>query len=197
VNLNAILLSAIALLSAGQSVSQDESIPTGLPFPSPNGRYSVELQEIDRLPHFIIKDIASDRVDNSIVMPTVLLYLHWAADSQSIVTVEHIAKGSYGRVIYLKGSKWVNAEIDAPGEAMMNATVIRLELNPDHVHYKFAVDYVKSNGMSFKYKFCDLDVRLESGEVSNVKWTSISHAEWVASLEHKPSYFPPMEWNKK
>jgi hypothetical protein len=193
VNINRILLSSLGLLSLGYSFAADESIPSGLPFLSPNGRYSVELQEIDRLPHFLIKDIETGRVDNSIVMPTVLLYLHWAANSQSIVTVEHIAKGSYGRVIHLKDSKWMDGEIDAPGEEMMDATVIGLEVKADHVHYKFAVDYVKSNGMPFKYKFCNLDVRLDTGKIFNLKWSSINQAEWAASLARKPSYVPPMK----
>src|SRR5215475_9813304 len=89
----------------------EEAIPRGASFVSPDGRYSVKLVEIDGQWRYAIKDAQTGAVDDSIVMPTVLLYLHWTADSQSIVAVEHIAKGSTGRIIYLKDGKWRDVEI--------------------------------------------------------------------------------------
>jgi hypothetical protein len=111
--------------------------------------------------------------------------------------VEHIANGSYGRVIYLKDSKWMDAEVEPPGDEMMDSTVVGLEIKVDHVHYKFTASNIKSNETPIYYKFCDLDVRLKTGGIFNLKWTSISQAEWVASLAHKPSYVPPMKRSRE
>src|SRR5258708_40340797 len=92
----------------------EEGILPSARFVSPDGRHSVELAQIDGQWRYAIKDAQTGAIDDSIVMPTVLLYLHWTADSQSIVAVEHIAKGSTGRIIYLKDGKWTDVEIRPP-----------------------------------------------------------------------------------
>lgn len=126
-------------------------------------------------------------------MPTVLLYLHWAENSQSIVTVEHIAHGSYGRIIYLKDDKWMNVQVEPPSDGMRDSAVVRLEVKRGQAHYGFAVRHVKSNGMPLDYQVCNLDVNLQTGEISNLKRTSISQAEFIASLARKPVYEPSMK----
>jgi hypothetical protein len=174
----------------------ERSVSLGTQFVSPDGRYSVELVEIDRESYYAIKDMATGRVDNSIVMPTLLLYLHWAANSRSIVTVEHIAHGSSGRVIYLKDARWKDVEIKPPDEKLMHYTVVNLTIKADRVHYRFALRHIKGNGMPLDYKFCDLDVDLQSGQISNVKWTPTSQREEAAALARKPVYVPPMQPQK-
>jgi hypothetical protein len=169
------------------------SIRKGVRFTSPSGRYSVELQEVDRLSRYVIEDRESGNVDRSIIMPSLLLYLHWAPNSRSIVAVEHIPHGSCGRVIYLTGSKWTDVEVHPPGEEMKDAAVIELQITDQYAHYRFAVRYLKPNGMPIRYAFCDLDVSLEQGRIMNVYWSSVSETEWAASLERKPSYNPAME----
>lgn len=194
--INRILLSIwvfVNLLEHGLAAYPEESVPARLHIVSPDGRYSVELAEVDRQWRYVIKDVQTGRLDSSIAMPTVLLYLRWSAKSESIVAVEHIPKGSCGRVIYLKNGKWMDVEVRPPGEQWMDSAVVNVEIKVDHVHYRFAVRHPKSNGMPIDYKFCDLDVALQTAQISNAKWTSISQAEWVASLARRPSYVPPME----
>src|SRR5438094_6209041 len=118
-NTHRILLSILVLLPwlESKAAFTEGALPLGVLFVSPDGQYSVQLEEIDRAPHFLIKTMATGQVDNSIVMPTRLLYLHWAANSKSFVTVEHIAKGSRGRVIYLEADKWRNVTGVPPLEA--------------------------------------------------------------------------------
>jgi hypothetical protein len=172
----------------------DKGVPLGVSFVSPDGQYSVQLQELVMIPHFVIKNMGTEEVDSSLVMPTLLFYLHWAANSKSFVTVEHTAKGSYGRVVYLAGDKWKDLKVVPPFEGRMDAAVIKLQLGMDSVHYKFAVRTLARDWTPIDYWFCDLDVNLGAGKVSNVKWTPTSQAAWAATLwPRKPLYLPPME----
>jgi hypothetical protein len=169
------------------------SVPNGARFHSPDGRYSVELQEIDRLSRYVIEDTKTRTVDRSIIMPSLLLYLHWAPNSRSIVTVEHVPHGSCGRVIYLKDDKWADVEVRPPGPELKDSAVIELKITPAYAHYRFAVRYIQPNGTAIRYAFCDLDVNFKDGSLFNIHWSSTSEAEWAASLERRPSYIPPME----
>jgi hypothetical protein len=180
-NTNRLLLLLLLLVPWLANSSFAEPIPVRASFVSPNGRYCVQLEEIDRLPHFVIKDLETGQTDDSIVMPTLVLYLHWAANSRAFVTVEHIAKGSYGRVVYLTGDKWNDVEVGPPLEGKKDAMVTKLQLGTDTIHYKFAVTKLAPNLAPIDYSFCDLDVSLVTGKVSSVKWTHISEAEWAAA----------------
>jgi hypothetical protein len=191
-NTNRFLIVLVLLLSFIKSAFGEEALLAGVSFVSPDGRYCVQLEVIDRLLRFIIKDIQSGRLDHSI-QSTGPLYLHWAANSKSFVTVEHTVKGSYGRVALLEGNRWLSVEVDPPSEGKMDAKVIKLELRPDSVHYKFAVTKLTPDWTPIDYWFCDLDVSLETGKMSNVKWTSTSETALAATLwPHEPEYQPPM-----
>lgn len=171
----------------------DERVPLGVEFTSPDSRYSVHLEELGGLTYFVIKDRQTQRLNHSIIMPTAVLYLHWASDSNSFVTVEHISKGSYGRVIYRDKLKWKNVEVKPPYEGTMDSSVIGLQLGSEMVHYKFAVTKLTADWKPFNYWFCDVNVQLKTGKVINVKWTPISESELSASLwPHLPIYIPPM-----
>jgi hypothetical protein len=190
------LLVAVLLINLPRlaySAYRQTSIPNGLHFVSPDGRYSVELQEIDRLSRYAIEDRETGNVDRSIIMPSLLLYLHWAPNSRSIVAVEHIPHGSCGRVIYLTDDKWADVEVRPPGAELKDAVVIELNITVEYAHYRFAVRYIKPNEMPIRYAFCDLDVSLERGTILNVHWSSVSEAEWAASLERMPLYNPPRD----
>ena len=63
------------------------------------------------------------RADDSI-QGTGPLYLHWAADSKSFVTVEHISKGSYGKVVYLADDRWLSVEVKPSFKGKMADKVI-------------------------------------------------------------------------
>lgn len=182
----------LGLMGPALLALSEEGIPPGASFVSPNGKYSVELVEIDGQWRYAIKNAQTGVVDDSMVMPTVLLYLHWTADSQSIVAVEHIAKGSTGRIIYLKDGKWADVEIRPPNNGWMEYRVINLEIKTARAHFRFVVRHVKDNGIPIDHMFCDLDVDLATGEISNITWTSISEAEEAASLAREPTYIPPM-----
>jgi hypothetical protein len=190
-----LLLAVLLVNLAGPAYSAypQPSIPTGARFVSPDGRYSVKLEEIDRLSRYAIEDREIGSVDRSIIMPSLLLYLHWAPNSRSIVAVEHIPHGSCGRVIYRTGDKWADAEVRPPGAELKDAGVIELNITAEYAHYRFAVRYIKPNGMPIRYAFCDLDVSLERGRIANGYWSSASEDDWAASLERKPSYIPPLE----
>jgi hypothetical protein len=187
-------LVALLLSLVGQTFAAypEKSIPIGLSIASPDRRYSVELTETEGQSRYAIRNLKTGYVDNSIVMPTVLLYLHWAADSQSIVAVEHIPKGSCGRGMYLQKGKWSDIVVRPPGQKWMDSAVVSLKIKSNHVHYRFAVRYIGSNGMPIDYKLCDLDVNLQTGQAFNLKSTSIPQTEFEAILARKPSYVPPM-----
>jgi hypothetical protein len=193
-NLSALRFSVpllVSLIAQTFAAYPEESVPRGLSIPSPDGHYSVKLVETETESRYAITNTKTGQVDSSILMPTVLLYLHWAANSQSIIAVEHIPKGSCGRVIYLKDGKWNDIEVRPPSQERIDSAVVSLEIKSDHVHYRFAVRYIGNNGMPIDYKLCDLDVNLENGQVFNLKWTPIRQTEFEAILARKPSYVPP------
>ena len=180
---------ALVVSSPGTGVA-DKSIPRGASFVSPNGRYCVQLYLNES---FVIKDTVTGRVDTSITS-TGVLYFRWAANSGSFVTVEHIANGSYGRVVYLDQDKWNSVEVYPPHHGKMNAAVINLELSSDRVHYKFAVEILGPHWEAVSYRICDLDVILQTGRTSDIRWTPLSKMAWAAALtSREPSYMPPME----
>jgi hypothetical protein len=184
---------SILLLWLIKPSSAEKAVLPGVSFLSPNGRYCVQLDVIDRSLRFVIKDTETGRMDDSI-LSSGPLYLHWAGNSRSFVTVEHTAKGSYGRVVHLVGDKWGSVEVMPPFEGKMDANVINLQLGTDSVHYKFAVTRLAEDWTPTDYSFCDLDISLATGKVTNVKWTSASEAELVnAPGPDEPVCLPPME----
>jgi hypothetical protein len=157
-------------------------------FVSPDRRYAVNLVTIDKERHFRITDIRTGQIDDSIAMPTLVNYLRWVPDSRSFITVEHIAGGSYGRVVYLKDDRWFSLEVTPPGDAMMDFTVTSIRMKENLVHFRLVMDYEKGNGIPFWYAFYDVDVGLSKGDTRNETWTPISRAEWLKSLKRAPSY---------
>jgi hypothetical protein len=189
INIYRIPLLTLALLvwSAGVDVA-DPSFLRDASFVSPNGRYCVQL--VDE--NFVIKDTVTGRVDPSLTN-TGVYYLRWALNSRSFVTVEHISHGSHGRVVSLNQDKWNSVDVYPPGPRKMDSTVINLELHSDRVHYKFAGDILGPRWEPVSYQLCDLDVILQTGRMSNVKWTPLSRMAWAAAIKSKPSYMPPMK----
>jgi hypothetical protein len=156
----------------------EDFVAPGVGFVSPNGQYCVQLEVIDGILRLIIKDTKTQRVDDSI-QSTGPLYLHWAADSKSFVTVEHISKGSYGKVVYLADDRWLSVEVKPPFKGKMDYEVINLQLKSDRVHYKFAVTKLSEDWTPIDHSFCELEVTLANGKVTAAKWTSASEAELV------------------
>lgn len=173
-------LVAVATVTACliNETSAEEPVLPGESFVSPNGQYCLQLEVIDGLLRFVIKNRKTKGTDDS-VQSTGPLYLHWATNSKSFVTVEHISKGSYGRVVYLVDDRWVSIEVKPPFKGKMEYGVIGLQLEPDRVHYKFAVTKLSEGWAPLGYTFCDLDVNLATGEVGNIKSTSASEAEFA------------------
>jgi len=193
--LGRILLSilAAALLCGNEEVLSAKSVPFNARFVSPDGSHAVDFVMIDKEWHFRITDLKNGQVDDSIVMPSLILYLRWAVNSRAFVTVEHIAGGSYGRVVCLKDNKWTSLEVMPPGESMMSFKVVSLEIKGDFVHFRLSVDYEKGNGIPLSYMFYDSDATLATCEPCNVQWIPISRMEWLASLKRPPLYIPPMK----
>lgn len=183
---------AVALMFANEEPLSSKSIPFNARFVSPDGSQSVDFVMIDREWHFRITDLKTGHVDDSIVMPSLVLYLRWALNSRAFVTVEHIAGGSYGRIVYLEDGKWRNVEVLPPSESMMSFSVISLRMQESRVHFKLSVDYEKGNGIPTHFTFYDVNAELGTGKILNTSWTPISHAEWVASLKRERSYVPAM-----
>jgi hypothetical protein len=171
----------------------DEPVLPGVGFISPDGRYCVQLELVDGLLRFMIKDTKTEHVENSIES-TGPLYLRWAADSKSFVIIEHISKGSYGRVVYLAADRWLSVQVEPPFKGKMDYHVVNLQLGPDRVYFKFAVTKLSEAWTPIDHSFCDLEMILASGKVSSIKWTSASEAELVnAPGPDEPVCVPAMK----
>jgi hypothetical protein len=170
----------------------DGSLSSNSTFMSPNGRYIVRLVTVEKEQHFQITDLKTKQVNDSIVMPTLLMYLHWASNSQSFVTIEHIAEGSYGRLVLLRNDKWNSLEIMPPNNSMMRFSVVSSKLEQERVHFFFCVERRKEKGFFYDYAFYNVDVELRTGKVLDATWTPTSQAEFLPRLKGQPSYMPPM-----
>ena len=170
----------------------DDAIVPGASFVSPDARYCVQLAVIDGSLRFVIEDRKRERVEDSI-QSTGPLYLHWATNSKSVVTVEHISKGSYGRVIYLGDDGWLSVEVKPPFKGKMDYRVTNLQLGSDRVHYKFAVTKLSEHWTPIDHSFCDVEIALANGKMTDAKWTSSSEAELVNMPgPDEPICVPPM-----
>lgn len=182
----------IALCCCGGDLTATESPFPDPKFTSPNGRYVVGLVTVDREQHFQITDLKAKRVNDSIIMPTILLYLHWAANSQSFVTVEHEAEGSHGRVVFLRSGTWNSCEVMPPNNSMMRYTVVDSKLGRGRVHFSFCVARRRERSFEYDYAFYNVDVDLRTGRILEATWIPISQAKCLARLKETPSYLPPM-----
>ncbi len=164
-------------------------------FVSPDRRYSVELAEnkADKLLHFVIKDLQTGHTTDEIVMPTVLLYVHWSADSQAIITVEHIPHGSYGRIIHLKQGTWRSVDIRPPNTAKSDVKVIQLKISSGYAHFKFAARDLNNKNMPTGHRVCDINANLTSEQFSSVNCIPVSPTLGAATYRQQPSYQPAME----
>ncbi len=185
--MNITRLLVITLLLFGSAPGRGE-IPIGKRFDSPNGRYSVRLVESDREIHFAIHDRKSKVTDSSIRMPTVLLYLRWGAHSKAIVTVEHIARGSYGRVIYLQNEKWMNVEVNPPPVGFTDSAVIALKIRRDIAHLRFVATHENERGYPLDYALCSMDVSLKTGAMSTITQSAVSQNTAYKLLTRKRFY---------
>ena len=185
-----LLAIVIVILGLIKPTSAEEPVLPGVAFVSPDNRYCVQLELSDRSLRFVIKDAKTKRIDDSI-QSTGPLYLHWATNSKSFVTAEHISKRSYGRLVYLADDHWLSVQVKPPFKGKIDYGVINLQLEPDRVHYKFAVTKLSEDWTPIDYSFCDLDVALATGEISNIKRTSASEAE-LANAPDEPVYVPMM-----
>jgi len=156
----------------------DFAIPSGKEIASPDGKYKVYLRSnapaTSWAGKYVIENNQTKIVDDSIEMPTVLLFLRWTANSKSFVSIEHIANGSYGRVVYLRNHRWKSQEIAPPGNQMMKYSVTKLELGDNSAHLTFSVTYIKPNGYPINDKTCDIKVDIENGCLITTKWSPSS-----------------------
>lgn len=74
----------------------------------------------------------------------------------------------------------------------MYYTVVNLTMDINCAHYRFAVRHIKNNGIPIDYGLSDVDVELQTGHISKVRWGPISQGEEASSLARKPAYSPPM-----
>jgi len=193
-NTNRILLvSAVVTVGAMGLALAEESVPSGASFASPDGQHLVNVELVNGTEQLVIQFTGTEQPESSIETGTQVLYVHWALNSKSFVTVEHIVKGSRGRVVYLADKTWADVEVKPPFNGMMHYAVIELKLENSHVHYKFAVETLTPNLKPIDYWFCDVDVSLGTGHIYNVQWTPTSEMTLAASLLENPTYLPPME----
>ncbi|SRR6266487_2491812 len=181
-----IFLNTLVFLVRADSVIAQDSIPLNRNFVSPNGRYSIHLSERDATQYFIIKDNETGQVDDSICMPTVLLLLCWAADSHAVITIEHIAGGSFARILFQHDKSWTAREYEPPGESRMNFSVTKLTMKSNQIYIKYVIRTLRDNGYPSGYQIYAFDVNLNTGERINEKWSSITEADFLREVGKNP-----------
>ncbi len=163
-------------------------------FVSPDGVFSMRLVEINRQWRYAITDLRNGAVDSHIVMPTVLLYAHWTADSRAIVTVEHVAGGSIGRVLCQKNGRWTDVEIAPPRYCeWQHPTVTDLQIKGDDLHFRFALSCSTDAEHANEYSLYEANVSAIDGRITHARRFVVSEQAVVSALEREPSYVPAMQ----
>jgi hypothetical protein len=188
VNPGFMVCATLVLVVVGLSLAEESDFS----FASPDGEHFVQLKDANGTQRLVIQAAATGQIETSIETATRVLYVHWALNSRALVTVEHITKGSKGRLVYLADNTWRDVEVKPPFDGMMRYKVVNLKLESNYVHYTFAVTKLTSDWKPIDYLFCDFDVSLNAGKLYNVRWTPTSTAVFEATLLRNPTYFPPM-----
>ena len=179
-----IFTSALLFLFSGFAVSSENDLPKQKDFRSPDGRFSVNLVENDRQKYFSITDEKTGAVDSSVKMPTVLLFLEWAANSKAFVAVEHIARGSYAQIFFFHG-KWHAQSFEPPGSSMIYS-VVQVGLNSDQITLKYGVTKQNDVGYPVSYFVYTVSANMNDGRKLAEKWLEISQDELIELLDQRP-----------
>lgn len=173
------MLLFLALWSMNYKASADAPIiRTDRIFTSPDKRFTVQLVSDDRY-KFKITDNKTGKVDQSVEMITLLFSLNWTGDSKTIVTVEHIAKGSITQIIHFSNNKWSSFLVEPP-DNIGHYSVLKQEIGMNTVNLTYKATKEKDNGSIIGFYTCKFDIDPATGAVTHVVTHDIDESTYAS-----------------
>ena len=168
------LLIAVVLCLLAQShclASCADEVPYDKPFRSPDGRFTAVLSspgptQSDRL---VVADASTKQsAEGGVLSP--LFSVRWSGDSQTIVTIEHIAHGSQTALLHYAGGQWQRYEVEPPGNDSRGYSVVRQRIRSHTVDVTYRVMelHERSSQKEPEYFVCTLRVDCATGAILKV-----------------------------
>jgi len=170
--------------------STSKAADTGFPnFSSPDGRFVIRVDYTDdRGLYYVIRDRLGGRTDKSIDFFSRLLWLKWAPDSRTFVTVDHIAGGTIARVMHYQSGRWCVHEVEVPSEDMSNSRVLGVSFEDKVVHLSYKFQHTDKHGPNDGFGLCHFDVDVASGNTSHFVAQSINLQLFVDTPDIKRNF---------
>jgi hypothetical protein len=93
---------------------------------SPDGRFSVSVVVKGLQVVYSIEDRVARTVDDSIVVPDLVERLQWGGNSRTIVSVLHMAEGTFIERLHFANNRWVSQTYQAPASGLEHWMVLKL-----------------------------------------------------------------------
>ena len=170
-----VLLVSIAM-SSDRIQAAEQVVNVGTKVVSPNGRFTLTLMADGNERSFSIND---KRTGQTTIIPieySPVLALKWTPNSNTIVTVEHVAGGSIAGFLHFNGSHWVHVDAPPP-ESNFRYMVTRWVLGDRSVHLVYKVENTRSGTKAYDFSTCAFDVNPETGDISNLMRTPLSEMQ--------------------
>jgi len=101
-------------------------VVVGQQFPSPDGRFILQLAVKDDECVYEIWDRENGSVDNSIQVPSILEGVSWLGNSRSIIGVLHMMGGSFIQTLHFDGTRWVTRDYNNPIRGVEYYMILKL-----------------------------------------------------------------------
>jgi hypothetical protein len=160
-------------------------------FTSPDGKLSAQLGQVDENEVLSIKNNKTGTVDNSqsIELPPVFT-IKWTGDSQSIVTVGHIAGGSQATVYHNNNGTWNKIDVYPDNRPAYDVIGLQIGRSSVAVSYKAIQHVTKSNGApTAVYYKLEMNLNPAIGKITTSKEQKITLHTYEATpgAEERPS----------
>jgi hypothetical protein len=178
-----LLLAGIACYSR-TNVCAEQEIKPGQSVNSPDGRFTAELTNDSEGSLHIRSNTTGNLYKIGVFRP--LYSLKWTGDSQTVVTIEHLAGGSQAVLIYFDGGKWRRFEVDPtkPPPPYHHYAVIKEDIGWDMVKLKYKVTDEKGNGIVTKFYLCSFNVDTRTRSIAKMQTHEINaDAYWKANWD--------------
>ena len=163
---------ALCLLAQGRCLAFEAvQVPYDKPFRSPDGRFVAVLPHPSptQLGQLLITDTSSHQsTEHGGQRP--LYSIRWSGDSQTLVTIEHVAHGSIMALRHFEGGQWQRHDVEPSGDALWEYSVVRQRIHSDTVDVTYRVTemHVVASEKKPSYFVCTLHVDCATGATLKV-----------------------------
>lgn len=167
------LLILSLLVSCPLSATEKQEVTRNHGFDSPDGKFNVTYLGGS----LRFRNNHAGGVYPQVAVSTPLYSLKWMNDSTTVVTVEHLAGGTYAALIHFDGNSWRRHGFEPAGGPYNHIEVIGQKINHDIIRITYAAD-LRKEGVRFLHYMCSLDINPATNVVSNETRKEVTEEEY-------------------